>query len=72
MIKMAANLRTQDVLFSEEWSFDSLMLSKHTLDGLRTVGFKSPSPVQAKSIPLGKCGLGKTFHCIQTSIPLNS
>jgi len=57
MIKMAANLRTQDVLISEDWSFDSLLLSKHTTDGLKVVGFRKPSPVQAKSIPLGKCGL---------------
>ena len=64
MIKMAANLRTQDVLISEDWSFDSLLLSKHTTDGLKVVGFRKPSPVQAKSIPLGKCGLGIAFHIL--------
>ena len=55
---MAPKKRTQDVLSDGDWSFSSLLLSKHILDGLKVVGFTKPSPVQVKSIPLGKCGLG--------------
>ena len=57
--KMAARKRTQDVLNDDESSFTSLLLSQNILDGLEKVGFKKPSPVQLRSIPFGKCGLGK-------------
>lgn len=56
---MVAKNRTQDVLNDEDCLFSSLLLSKNVLNGLEKVGFKNPSPVQLKSIPFGRCGLGE-------------
>ncbi|XP_052214029.1 uncharacterized protein LOC127832554 isoform X1 [Dreissena polymorpha] len=49
--------RTGDVVISEAISFDSLLLSKTVLNGLKNSGFDRPSPIQLKAIPLGRCGL---------------
>eukprot|EP00795_Rhopilema_esculentum_P002068 gene2068-17635_t len=55
---MATNMkRTLDVLNVENTEFSSLLLAEDVLKGLKKLGFKNPSPVQLKSIPLGKCGL---------------
>lgn len=51
--------RTGDVLLVEPADFESLLLSRPVLDGLRAAGFERPSPVQLKAIPLGRCGLGE-------------
>lgn len=51
--------RTGDVLLAEPGDFESLLLSRPVLEGLRAVGFERPSPVQLKAIPLGRCGLGE-------------
>lgn len=51
--------RTGDVLLAEPADFESLLLSRPVLEGLRAVGFERPSPVQLKAIPLGRCGLGE-------------
>lgn len=51
--------RTGDVLLAEPADFESLLLSRPVLDGLRAAGFERPSPVQLKAIPLGRCGLGE-------------
>lgn len=50
--------RTGDVLLAEPADFESLLLSRPVLEGLRAAGFERPSPVQLKAIPLGRCGLG--------------
>ncbi|XP_059946242.1 probable ATP-dependent RNA helicase DDX20 [Mesoplodon densirostris] len=72
--------RTGDVLLAEPGDFESLLLSRPVLEGLRAVGFERPSPVQLKAIPLGRCGLdlivqaksgtGKT--CVFSTIALDS
>lgn len=48
--------RTEDVQISEDVTFDSLLLRKKTLEGLKNSGFCYPSPIQLLGIPLGKCG----------------
>ncbi|XP_003892441.2 probable ATP-dependent RNA helicase DDX20 isoform X1 [Papio anubis] len=72
--------RTGDVLLAEPADFESLLLSRSVLEGLRAAGFERPSPVQLKAIPLGRCGLdlivqaksgtGKT--CVFSTIALDS
>ncbi|KAJ8713534.1 hypothetical protein PYW07_013904 [Mythimna separata] len=49
-------LRTQDVQISEDVTFDTMLLSPSTLEGLTNCGFYKPSPIQLHGIPLGKCG----------------
>ncbi|CAG9862262.1 unnamed protein product [Phyllotreta striolata] len=49
--------KTKDVQVMENVTFDSLLLSEKVLKGLQKNGFKKPSPVQLKSIPIGRCGL---------------
>lgn len=51
--------RTGDVLLAEPADFESLLLSRPVLEGLRAAGFERPSPVQLKAIPLGRCGFGE-------------
>ncbi|KAM8862274.1 putative ATP-dependent RNA helicase DDX20 [Spinachia spinachia] len=75
-----ARKRTDDVLLSEGLDFDSLLLSAAVLDGLSSAGFRKPSPIQLKAIPLGRCGLdlivqaksgtGKT--CVFCTVALDS
>jgi hypothetical protein len=36
-----------------------MLLSDVTLKGLHKSGFRKPSPIQLKAIPLGRCGFGK-------------
>ncbi|KAL6081449.1 hypothetical protein STEG23_030021 [Scotinomys teguina] len=72
--------RTGDVVLAEPADFESLLLSRPVLEGLRAAGFERPSPVQLKAIPLGRCGLdlivqaksgtGKT--CVFSTIALDS
>ncbi|XP_017379807.1 probable ATP-dependent RNA helicase DDX20 [Cebus imitator] len=72
--------RTGDVLLAEPADFESLLLSRPVLEGLRAAGFERPSPVQLKAIPLGRCGLdlivqaksgtGKT--CVFSTVALDS
>ncbi|NXE06627.1 DDX20 helicase, partial [Lophotis ruficrista] len=50
--------RTRDVLVPGGPSdFGSLLLSAPVVAGLEAAGFRRPSPVQLKAIPLGRCGL---------------
>lgn len=51
--------RTDDVLGGEELDFAGLLLSAPVLKGLQSAGFERPSPIQLKTIPLGRCGLGE-------------
>ncbi|CDQ90908.1 unnamed protein product [Oncorhynchus mykiss] len=72
--------RTDDVVLSGGIDFNALLLSQPVLDGLAASGFKKPSPIQLKAIPLGRCGLdlivqaksgtGKT--CVFSAIALDS
>ncbi|KAM6218195.1 putative ATP-dependent RNA helicase DDX20 [Rhynchocyon petersi] len=72
--------RTGDVLLDQPGDFESLLLSRPVLEGLRAAGFERPSPVQLKAIPLGRCGLdlivqaksgtGKT--CVFSTIALDT
>lgn len=50
------NNRTQDVIAVEDITFESLLLSENVLKGLTKNGFKKPSPIQIKAIPIGRCG----------------
>lgn len=52
-------IRTQDIEISENIDFEGLHLSQRVLKGLKNAGFLRPSPIQLKSIPLGRCGLGE-------------
>lgn len=48
--------RTTDVQISRDVTFESMLLSSSTIDGLKESGFFKPSPVQLHAVPLGKCG----------------
>lgn len=50
--------RTKDIELSENVEFKDMCLSEKVLKGLNEAGFVRPSPVQLKSIPVGRCGLG--------------
>lgn len=54
----ATLVRTKDVFVAEKLSFADLQLSPLVIAGLLASGFKKPSPIQLKAIPLGRCGLG--------------
>lgn len=50
--------RTKDVEITEDISFRDMLLSPQVLAGLTKCGFEKPSPIQLRSIPIGRCGLG--------------
>ena len=56
--------RTRDVASFHDGNFDSLLLSENILRGLIDAGFATPSPIQLKSIPIGRCGLGMSSSCL--------
>lgn len=51
--------RSKDVILTENVSFASLILPPEILEGLSACGFEKPSPIQAKALPVGRCGFGK-------------
>lgn len=51
--------RTKDIEIEENVTFSQMGLSQPVLNGLLKCGFHKPSPIQHKSIPLGRCGFGK-------------
>lgn len=55
--KWSSKKRTSDVEQSKV-SFEDMCISETVLRGLKDAGFVKPSPIQLKSIPLGKCGFG--------------
>lgn len=62
--------RTKDIEFTEDMSFQDMMLSPQVLAGLIKSNFKKPSPIQLRAIPIGRCGLGififtitYIYHC---------
>ncbi|XP_036358916.1 probable ATP-dependent RNA helicase DDX20 isoform X2 [Octopus sinensis] len=76
----SAVFRTSDIAITEDVTFEGLLLSDDVLKGLQNSGFVKPSPIQLKSIPLGRCGLdlivqakagtGKT--CVFTVVALEA
>ena len=54
--------RTDDVILDDEIYFKDLLLSDLTFKGLESCGFRKPSPVQRKAIPLGRCGFGQLVY----------
>ncbi|XP_068917895.1 probable ATP-dependent RNA helicase DDX20 isoform X2 [Tenebrio molitor] len=48
--------RTRDVILEENISFESLLLPLNIKSGLTASGFRKPSPIQFKAVPLGRCG----------------
>lgn len=72
--------RSKDVALEEDVTFGDLFLSPNTLLGLERCGFRRPSPIQLKTIPLGRCGFdlvvqskagtGKT--CVFTLVALEA
>lgn len=69
IVKMARNIahnlsakeRTSDIEIEEDVTFSQMGLSQSVLNGLLNCGFHKPSPIQFKSIPLGRCGFGITL-----------
>lgn len=58
---LSAKARTKDIKIAEDVTFYQMGLSQNILDGLTNCGFEKPSPVQLKSIPLGRCGFGNNY-----------
>lgn len=56
--------RTKDVVLDQNITFESLMLPKEIMCGLKAAGFRKPSPIQLKAIPVGRCGFGKLLLAI--------
>eukprot|EP00048_Salpingoeca_helianthica_P003145 m.64343 g.64343 ORF g.64343 m.64343 type:complete len:541 (+) comp12516_c0_seq2:162-1784(+) len=54
---VAQRERTDDIALDQANTFAALTLSEPVLRGLAEAGFVHPSPIQARAIPLGKCGL---------------
>jgi ATP-dependent RNA helicase DDX20 len=54
--------RTADIKVSEDVTFSRFLLSDQTLNALNRCGFKRPSPIQLKGVPLARCGLGNLIH----------
>lgn len=48
--------RTDDVKIREDLTFSQMGLSQNILHGLASCGFRRPSPIQLKAIPLGRFG----------------
>lgn len=54
--------RTDDIKCeAEDVSFSKMLLSDELLKGLTATGYITPSPIQLRAIPLGRCKLGKCF-----------
>lgn len=54
--------RTQDVHIQEDVEFRSMLLPDPILDGLYSCGFRRPSPIQLRAIPLARCGFDLIVH----------
>lgn len=50
--------RTRDVITEENSDFSQLLISDVIVKGLTSAGYNSPSPIQLKTIPLGRSGVG--------------
>jgi ATP-dependent RNA helicase DDX20 len=64
--------RTQDVFINEDIDFTGMLLSELTLKGLHKSGFRKPSPIQLKALPLGRCGFGKTLILIYFNLEIHT
>ena len=56
--------RTKDIFLEQHLDFSGLFLSPNILEGLQKAGYKKPSPIQFKAIPIGRCGFGIFFFLI--------
>lgn len=54
--------RTSDIEIQDNVTFSQMGLSEPILNSLSKIGFHKPSPIQYKSIPLGRCGFGKKVY----------
>lgn len=61
-------VRTDDIKIDLDITFSKFLLSDHVLSALSSAGFKKPSPIQLKGVPLARCGLGKSVLCQNHSI----
>lgn len=57
-LKNVAVLRTQDISTADDVDFKNLLLPDFILHGLEAANFQRPSPIQLRSIPLLRLGLG--------------
>lgn len=53
--------RTKDVLVEDPVQFSQLLLKDEVMKGLAEAGYKNPSPIQLRTIPLGKSNIGMLF-----------
>lgn len=56
MHSIKAKERTNDVINTENLSFEDLHLPDKIIKGLEEAGFINPSPIQVKAIPIGRFG----------------
>ena len=61
---LLAKERTSDIEVQENVTFSQMGLSPPVLNGLLKCGFHKPSPIQCKSIPLGRCGFGIILYIL--------
>jgi len=59
--------RAKDVIIDEQIDFSQLHISSEIIKGLTDAGYKIPSPIQLKAIPLGKSGTGKFYIFISSN-----
>ena len=57
--KFGSKPRTDDVRIQEDVNFRAMLLPDSILEGLYSCGFRRPSPIQLRAIPLARCGIGK-------------
>ncbi|RZC41082.1 ATP-dependent RNA helicase DDX20 [Asbolus verrucosus] len=69
---LAEKPRTKDVILEESVNFTSLLLPNHVLKGLTECGFRKPSPIQFKAIPLGRCGFGNKIITKVNMLTINT
>lgn len=50
--------RTRDVHLDRDYTFEHMLLPEPILRGLSEAGYRHPSLIQKKGIPIGRCGYG--------------
>lgn len=50
--------RSADVEIESNVTFEDMMLNADVLTGLSNGGFRKPTPIQLRAIPIGRCGFG--------------
>lgn len=54
--------KLNDVELAGDVFFRDMMLSDQVLAGLTKCNFVKPSPIQLRTIPIGRCGLGNILY----------